>query len=118
MSSLALQRCWNHSSREAVARCPECGRSYCRECVVEHEDRIICSGCLARITATNTAPEQKLNLWPALRLACTLSGVAVAWFIYFNAGRALLSIPDRWHAQTLWEWTWGKSFSDSNSDDE
>jgi hypothetical protein len=117
MSSLALQRCWNHGSREAVARCPECGRSYCRECVVEHEDRIICSGCLAKITAASADSEQKLSLWPALRLACGLSGIAIAWFIYFNAGRLLLSIPDSWHAQTLWDMTMGKSFNDSGDDE-
>jgi len=102
MSSLALQRCWNHSSREAVARCPECGRSFCRECVVEHEDRIICSGCLAKITAETAAPARTWSFRPALRAVATLAGIVVAWLIFFNAGRFLLSIPDNWHADTFW----------------
>jgi hypothetical protein len=105
MSSLALQRCWNHSAREAVARCPECGRSFCRECVVEHEDRIICSGCLAKITSAAEKPARTWSFRPVLRFAAAFSGIIVAWFIYFGVGRALLAIPDQSHAETLWKRT-------------
>ena len=42
------QRCWNHEAREAACRCPACGRSYCRECVSEHEGRLLCAACLSR----------------------------------------------------------------------
>jgi len=105
MSSLALQRCWNHSLREAVARCPECGRSYCRECVVEHEDRIICSGCLAKLAAAAAKPARSWSFRPALRFAAAFTGIIAAWFIYFVAGRVLLAIPDQSHAETLWRRT-------------
>lgn len=105
MSSLALQRCWNHSAREAVARCPECGRSFCRECVVEHEDRIICSGCLAKLTTAEAKPARTWSFRPVLRFAAAFAGLAAAWFIYFSVGRALLAIPDESHAASLWERT-------------
>ena len=32
MNDLLYQRCFNHVLREAVARCPECLRYFCREC--------------------------------------------------------------------------------------
>ena len=105
MSSIALQRCWNHGTREAVARCPECGRSYCRECVVEHEDRIICSSCLAKITAAAAKPAHTWSFRPVLRFAAVFSGLIITWFIYFSLGRSLLAIPDEWHAETMWRKT-------------
>ena len=45
-SPLASARCFKHLSREAVARCPECSKFYCRECVTEHEGRMMCRSCL------------------------------------------------------------------------
>jgi hypothetical protein len=49
MQNLLLQRCFNHGMREAAARCPECGRFYCRECITEHDDRVLCSACLKKL---------------------------------------------------------------------
>ena len=46
--NLSQQRCFNHTSREAVARCPECGRFFCRECITEHDDRVLCAVCLGK----------------------------------------------------------------------
>jgi hypothetical protein len=105
MTSIALQRCWNHGTREAVARCPECGRSYCRECVVEHEDRIICSSCLAKLMQAAEKPARKWSFRPLLRFAATFTGIIIAWFIFFSLGRSMLAIPDDWHADTIWERT-------------
>jgi hypothetical protein len=106
MSSVALQRCWNHGTREAVARCPECGRSFCRECVVEHEDRIICSGCLGKLIAATAKPaERTWSFRPVLRVAAACAGIFVAWLLYFSLGRSLLAIPSEWHADTLWDKT-------------
>lgn len=112
MSSLALQRCWNHGTREAVARCPECGRSYCRECVVEHEDRIICSSCLAKITTAVEKPARTWSFRPALRFGAAFTGIIVAWILYFVVGRALLAIPDESHAASLWKRTFEDNFDE------
>lgn len=109
---LALQRCWNHSSREAVARCPECARFFCRECVVEHADRIICSGCLARVQTAAAKPKRRLNFAPLLRLVAATAGIVFAWILFFSIGRALLSVPDQFHAETMWKRTFGDDFHD------
>jgi len=110
---LALQRCWNHSAREAVARCPECGRFFCRECVVEHEDRVICSGCLAQLQAASaTKPKRKLNLAPLVRFAAACLGLIIGWIIFFSAGRMLLAIPDSSHARDLWEHGWSSKIEE------
>src|SRR4029434_10077323 len=98
MSSIALQRCWNHGTREAIARCPECGRSYCRECVVEHEDRIICNSCLAKLTQAAAKPARTWSFRPVLRSGAAFVGILVAWIIFFSLGRLMLAIPDDWHA--------------------
>ncbi len=50
MSALADQRCFHHASREAVVRCPECRRFFCRECVIEHRGRMVCSECIEKET--------------------------------------------------------------------
>ena len=34
-----------------VARCPSCGNFFCRECITEHDELILCAACLKRITA-------------------------------------------------------------------
>jgi hypothetical protein len=46
MTAVAHQRCLHHHEREAVARCPECGHYFCRECITEHDERVICASCL------------------------------------------------------------------------
>jgi hypothetical protein len=43
MQDITQQRCLNHMLREAVARCPECSRFFCRECITEHEDKVLCA---------------------------------------------------------------------------
>ena len=50
MAAVALQRCLHHGEREAIARCPECGSFFCRECITEHDERVLCASCLAKIT--------------------------------------------------------------------
>jgi hypothetical protein len=95
------QRCLNHLSREAVARCPECGQFFCRECVTEHDDRVICSACLKRITSKG---QQKTRSFGALlRPAHFAFGLLVAWLFFYCVGRVLLSIPPAYHEGTVWE---------------
>ena len=102
-TGLALQKCFNHPAREAVARCPECTRSFCRECVVEHEDRIICAGCLSRIVADRTRASRTLDLAPLWRTAAATVGLGFAWFCFFTIGRSVLSVPDDFHAGKVWK---------------
>jgi hypothetical protein len=89
---LRERRCRNHPPREAAARCPECGFFFCRECVTEHEDRILCSDCLRRkVVASGAYARGWLR-----RLAAALSaaaGLAIAWLFFFLLGRGLLLLP-------------------------
>ncbi|MDR3698297.1 MAG: hypothetical protein P4L56_01600 [Candidatus Sulfopaludibacter sp.] len=94
MTAAALhQRCWNHEGREAVCRCPECGRSFCRECVTEHHRRLLCAACLARL-ARQTEPrtQGRRNL---LAAAMLFGGVVLAWLLFFGAGEGILALAGR-----------------------
>ena len=80
------QRCWNHESREAACRCPACSRSYCRECVTEHEGRLLCAACLAAATVQSApAASGSRSLAP---LVMIVVGILLAWLIYWVAGAA------------------------------
>jgi hypothetical protein len=79
-----------------VARCPDCGNAYCRECITEHDTRVICSACLRRAQAR---PARRvwpgwLWLWRAVQLTVSL---AVLWLYCYGVGRLLVAIPDRVH---------------------
>lgn len=105
MQALALQRCSNHLDREAVARCPECGRFYCRECITEHEERVLCAACLQSLVRQRAAPRRNRWLAQSLPLANALVGLVVAWICFFLLGRLLVSIPSQFHSR-LWERTY------------
>lgn len=110
-SSLAARRCLYHASREAAARCPECGRFFCRECIVEHENRIVCADCLARLTKTQRLAAARRKSSGAFPLAGAVGGLIVAWLVFFFIGRAVLSIPDDFHAGKLWKMDWFENVS-------
>ena len=97
---LIHQRCWNHELREAVCRCPSCGRHFCRECVTEHDDRVICANCLKQLTRATSRKGIRLG---GLRRAsfCAL-GLLIAWIYFYEIGRALLLIPTSFHDGTVW----------------
>jgi hypothetical protein len=101
MHSLAHQRCFNHGGREAVARCPECRQFYCRECVVEHDDRLVCVVCLKKLTHQPLL-RRSAFAW-ILRTAQVALGLLLAWFFFFLIGEGLLKLPDSFHEGTLWQ---------------
>jgi hypothetical protein len=104
MQSLAYQRCFNHGEREAAARCPECGQFFCRECITEHEDRVICAACLGKLARI---PLMKRKGLIGVRLACQcLLGVIVAWFFFYLVGESLLALPTSFHEGKLWQTRW------------
>lgn len=102
-SSIPQGRCYHHPQREAVARCPVCSRFYCRECITEHDDRVICSSCLREIAGAGPARSKGRRLsWvlPVLQGICSL---LVAWLVFYSVGRLLLRIPSSFHEGTLWK---------------
>lgn len=98
MNSPALdQRCWNHEGREAVCRCPACGRPFCRECVSEHETRLLCAACLSTKARGRQKPRGRVS--PAVLAA---GGLLLAWLIFYGAGRTMMLITARMQ-EAAWE---------------
>ena len=92
---LTRRKCRHHPSREAAARCPGCGRFFCRECVSEHRERVLCAECLRGESAPPSARRRPFVAARAvLRLA---AGVLVAWLFFHLLGQTLLRLPDTFH---------------------
>jgi len=101
---LVQQRCHNHSAREAVARCPECGQFFCRECITEHEDRVICTACLRKLARKPLTQRRGLKL---LRQAGQfLAALVLAWFFFYIIGESLAALPDSFHEGGIWKGDW------------
>ncbi|HKX60434.1 MAG TPA: rhomboid family protein [Verrucomicrobiae bacterium] len=104
MSHLTLQRCFHHAGREAVARCPQCRSYFCRECITEHEDRVICASCLkklARVPFTRRA-----GFVGVLRVFQVMGGLLIAAGFFYWVGQTLLDLPSSFHDGTLWRGRW------------
>jgi len=99
-STLTNQRCFNHYQREAAARCPGCKRFFCRECISEHDDQVLCAGCLRKLQSKRFIDSPKFA--GALLIAQTALAVVVAWFFFYMIGELLLRIPAKFHEGTLW----------------
>ncbi|MFN7922046.1 MAG: hypothetical protein U0Q16_18225 [Bryobacteraceae bacterium] len=94
MTALVHQRCFHHVSREAVSRCPECRRFFCRECVVDHDGRLLCSGCLAKLQAPAEPRKKRTGLrWTAAALVGLLAG----WMCFYYVGSVLARLPSEFH---------------------
>lgn len=100
MNDIAAQRCFRHPTREAVARCPECERYFCRECITEHADRVICAACLAALADRQAATAHKPR---RLRLALQAAlGLVALWLLFYSFGQILLRLPSAFHEGHLW----------------
>ena len=95
------QRCFHHPLREAASRCPNCRRYFCRECVTEHEDRVICADCLKKLAGSQAV--RSVSLGRLLRGLLPLAGLLIAWLCFYAVGRTLLLIPVSVHDGSVWE---------------
>lgn len=95
MKPIAQLRCFNHEGREAVARCPQCGRTFCRECITEYKERILCAQCLAALSPK--AQGRKTPASAILRGAWLLVSFLFLWAFYYYLGKALLLLPSAFH---------------------
>lgn len=87
MTPLIDQRCHHHASREAVVRCPQCRRFFCRECVTEHDGRMMCVSCVpARGGHAGTS-----SFAPWIVAGC--AGFLLAWVMFYYLGVIFARIP-------------------------
>jgi hypothetical protein len=104
MPNLAAQRCFNHAQREAAARCPQCGRFFCRECLTEHDDRVICAACLKNLARPPLL--ERRGVTAVLRTAQCLASVLALWLFFYVLGDRLSQLPSTFHESSLWHATW------------
>lgn len=98
---IAGKRCLNHGSREAVARCPECRRYFCRECITEHEGRVLCSACLvAKLAVAPARRRGQALFWGVVQV---VAGLAALWVFFYVAGAAMLNLPHDFHEGAYWQ---------------
>ena len=89
--TLTASKCRLHPDREAVARCVGCETLYCRECVAEHDGRMLCSACLAQAPEVNRLQKQSSS-W-LIVLLCFLS-LAVFYFTLIGVAKLISNHPD------------------------
>ena len=104
---LTRQRCTIHLEREAAARCPACERFFCRECVTEHDGRLLCALCLRELFAAAQRPARPRRSWrkplrAAARAGTLAASLFLAWFFFHLMGRNLAALPDEFHVDKLW----------------
>lgn len=101
-SDLAKTMCSIYPDRPAAARCPVCRNFFCAECITEHEGRLICTSCLAKVlTPSKTiARPWRVSLWPAAQF---LGAVLVTWLTFAFLAGFLRDLPDEFHDGTVWE---------------
>jgi len=101
MLPLAHQHCLNHSAREAVAQCPECRHFFCRECVTEHDERLLCAACLVKISRVGGRRRHPCRA--LARFGLSVAGLLTATLFFYWLGQILLLIPTPFHDGTLWK---------------
>lgn len=96
MTSLAHTRCYHHPEREAVARCPQCHRTFCRECISDHDGKALCSDCLVE---NQLSPPRPIARWRQglQRLAGATLGLTLCWFLFHLLAALLLKLPNEFH---------------------
>jgi hypothetical protein len=102
------RRCAHHAHREAAARCPQCERFFCRECIAEHDGRVLCANCLA-LSGRHKARRRSF-LRRIIPLVQVSLGLLLLWSSFFYLGQALIALPDQFHEGTVWQIDgWGES---------
>ncbi len=103
MSEALAHRCNHHPVREAVARCPSCRQFFCRDCITEHDDAVICTTCLRQETRDQGA--KRWSVAVLFRFGTAMLGLVVGWYFFFGLGKILVSMPSKFHEGTIWKAT-------------
>ena len=100
MTDIARQRCFNHTDREAVAACPACHRPFCRECVTEHDDRVVCAACLRKLAPAGTRGRGARDT--ARLVVHGITSLILLWILFYALGHMLMALPTTFHEGALW----------------
>ncbi len=92
MPSSLAGACGLHPRRAAVAACNRCRRGFCRECIVEHQGRMLCPACIELLAAEAT--HSRVGIWLWIRVLLQ-SGFAIFAFymVFYVLDRHLARIP-------------------------
>jgi len=91
-TGLRHARCLFHPLREAAARCPHCGGTFCRECVTDEEGKLACPPCLRRLARP---PAPKSSLARLFReVLAGLTALACLAALFFALLRWRVNTPD------------------------
>ena len=91
-TSLRHARCLFHPLREAAARCPHCGGTFCRECVTDEEGKLACPPCLRRMARP---PAPKLSQTRRFRqVLAGLTALASLMALFFAMLRWRMNTPE------------------------
>ena len=112
MSQLSSSTCVVHVDRPASARCPDCRRFFCGECITEHDGRLSCATCLDQVFAkassadsAETHPRASVLRRASPHLVTLIQGVLgliLCWAVYYSLARLLMAIPADFHDGTMW----------------
>ena len=92
-SGLRHARCLFHPLREAAARCPHCGGTFCRECVTDEEGKLACPPCLRRLARP---PVPKASLARLFReVLAGLTAFACLAALFFGLLRWRMTTPEQ-----------------------
>jgi hypothetical protein len=84
-----------------VARCPSCHESFCRECIVEHDHRLLCARCLRNLPDA-AGPREPRSRFPLAAVFQSALGLALIWFGFYVLGLLLLRVPADVHDGLIW----------------
>jgi hypothetical protein len=82
-------------------RCPACRRYFCRECVTEHDERLLCAACLERLA--NSGARKQGRLAGTRRALAAALGLMLAWLVFYGIGQFLARIPAQMDQGTAWQ---------------
>lgn len=103
-SPIRYSQCLRHAERPAVARCRVCGEAYCRECVVEHDHRLVCADCLRQEAERGKGGDGRVG-WMRMGWGAALQwmvAVGVLWGMFYVLAGLLRRIPADVHDGVIW----------------
>ena len=100
IEKLSKKKCFNHSKRQASAKCLNCSHFFCPECITEHNGRLSCSNCLQKESEEKEKSGSKLLGTVLLTMSSFAAFIFICLFFYIFA-RLLYSSPEDFHQYSM-----------------